>query len=68
MSEKFILHYAGQQFSFDHDPLAGVDLHEPATVFLNRGEGRSVKIATGPGIPIMVQGLGERGPARAVFL
>ena len=68
MAEKFILHYAGEKFPFDHDPLAEYALHEPQTIKLDRGNGKYVTITTGPGIPVMVQNLGERKPRQTVFV
>jgi hypothetical protein len=64
MAEKWILHYAGEKFPFDSNPLEGVELHTPATITLDRGNGKSLTIATGPGVEIAVQNLGERPERR----
>lgn len=68
MAEKWILHYAGEKFPFDYEPLEGVELHVPGTHDLDRGNGKSVTVTTGPSIPIVVQALGDRKPRKAIIL
>lgn len=54
MEANFALHYDGESYMFDTDPLEGVLLDQTQKITMKTYKGLSVTFVVGPGIPVHV--------------